>query len=136
MVGDAFLNDVHGELEAAFFVQNLAEEILNAVHAKLTTDQAGVGRGAKEGAFEPADVRADAVGEELEDFVGEVQAHLPGFFPENREAHFHVGRLEVSRQAPLEAGRNGQRQLPYAQEPGHTTLRLKGVTHVLAINTY
>jgi hypothetical protein len=36
--------------------------------------------------------------------------------------------------AQLNLGRNSQRQLLAAQDASHTTLRLKGVTHVLAIN--
>ena len=64
----------------------------------------GVGSHADERAFEPADVGADAVGQEIHDVLRQRDAHELRLLLENGQAHFDVRRLQIGDQTPFEAG--------------------------------
>src|SRR5437762_5321095 len=72
--------------------------------SKLSAAERSKGGYAHECAFQPADVRANAGGQEIESLVAQFDTEGMCFFPQDRHACFDIGRLELSRKSPFETG--------------------------------
>jgi hypothetical protein len=99
--GHFFLDDFDADGITAFFMKDFAKQAFDDFEAQLFAGQRRVGRNADEGAFEAADVRPDAVGEEIHDFLRQGHAHDLRLLIQNREAHFNIRRLQIGHQAPF-----------------------------------
>ena len=75
MFGDFFLDDFDADGQPAFFVQNFAQQTFDDFDGQFFAGERRVGGDADERAFEPADVGADAVGEKIDDFLRQRDAH-------------------------------------------------------------
>jgi len=53
--------------------------------------------------LESPNVRANAIGQEIENIFGQFNAHDLLFFAEDRQARFRVGRLHIGHQTPSSA---------------------------------
>ena len=104
MFGHFFLDEVDVDRVTALFVQDFAEQSLHHGEGQFLAGEGGEGGDADEGAFETADVGADAVGQEIDDVLRQLRAHGLGLFAQNGQAGFDVGRLHFGDQAPFKAG--------------------------------
>ena len=73
------------------------------LEGQLLAGQRGVGGHADQRAFQAADVGANAVGQEIHDFLRQRHAHDLRLLLQNGQAHLDVRRLQVGDQPPLEA---------------------------------
>src|SRR5436189_3739534 len=78
--------------------------MLHDVVSELFAAERGKGRDAHERAFQPADVCANAGGQEIESLVAQLNPQGMRFFPQDRHACFHIGRLELGGESPFETG--------------------------------
>jgi len=104
VLGDLALDLVDGDGFAGLLLEDVAEEVLDDVLGDFAVAEGLVGGDAHEGAFQAADVVADAVGEEFDDPGLERDVEALRLLLENGDTSFHVGRLELAGHAPLEAG--------------------------------
>src|SRR3954469_3795270 len=102
MLGDLFLNHLDANGKTAFLVKDLTKEVFDAFESGFLAGQRSVGSDADEGALEPPDVGANAVGQEINDFVRELDSHGLFLLAQNGNAGFHVRGLHICYQTPLE----------------------------------
>ena len=73
-------------------------------HRDVLIVEGSLGDDAGQRAFQLADIAVDAVRDEIEDVVGDVEILLHGFLLENRHARLEIRRLDVGGHAPFETG--------------------------------
>src|SRR5436190_2011228 len=71
---------------------------------QLFAAERGEGGDPHECALQPADVRANAGGQEIENLVTQLNAEGMRFFPQDRHACFDIGWLELGGESPFETG--------------------------------
>ena len=96
MLRHLLLDDFDADRVAAFLVQDFAQQALDHFERQLLAGERGVGGHADQRAFQPADVGADAVGEEIHDLLGQLDAH---------ELRFLVAESPGASPHPAAAGR-------------------------------
>ena len=69
MLGHLFLDDFDADGEPAFFVEDFAQQPFDHFDGQFLAGERGVGGHADERAFQPADVGANAVGQEIHDVL-------------------------------------------------------------------
>ena len=102
MLGHLFLNDVDANAKAAFLVQDFPQEALGDLDAQLFASEGGEGSDPDQRSFQPADIGANALGQEVDNLLRQLNAHELLLFAEDGHARFHIGRLQVGHQAPFE----------------------------------
>ena len=75
MLGHPFLDDFDADGEPAFFMEDFAQQPFDDFNAQLFAGERGVGSDANERAFEPADIGANATGEEIQDVLRQGDTH-------------------------------------------------------------
>ncbi len=85
-----------------FFLQNVLEQMLDHFLGECFTAQRRERRDAHERAFKATDIATDAVGEEFEDFVRQLDLHPSRFLAQNRQPRFDGRWLKLGGQSPFE----------------------------------
>ena len=85
-------------------MQHFAQQTFDHCQRQFFAGEGGEGGDADQGAFQAADVGANAVGEESDDFLRQLDAHGLFLLAQNGHARFDIGRLHFRDQAPFEAG--------------------------------
>ena len=88
---------------AAFFLQNLAQQVFHHVIGEILAGEVRVGGHANQRTLKAADIRADAVGEEGQYVLRNLHAHALHLVSQDGEAGFHIRRLQVRNETPLKA---------------------------------
>ena len=98
-LGDA-AEDVVDRHEVLLRPPDVGEDLLGEVEGQRAAGEVAEGADADEGALELADVRLDAVGDEVGDVVGERDAVELGLLLEDRHAGLELRRLDVGASCP------------------------------------
>src|ERR1044071_4095415 len=85
-------------------LQNILQEMFHDFVSQLFAAERGKGGDAHERAFLPADVCANAGGQEIAGLVAQVNTAGMRFLPQDRHACLNIGRWELGRESPLETG--------------------------------
>ncbi len=84
-------------------MEHFAQESFDDVNGQFLARDGGVGGDANQRAFQPADVGANPLRQEINDLVRQFRAHGFGLLAENGRARFDVRRLQIRDEAPFEA---------------------------------
>ena len=103
MLGHAPLNLLDGDRAPRFLLQNILEQMLDHFLRQLFAAERSERGHAHERAFEPADIGADAIGEEFKDLIAQFDLQRRRLLAQNREARLDIRRLQFRGQTPLEA---------------------------------
>ena len=103
VLDDALLDQIDADAEFALFLKRLAEKLLDVVHRKLALHQIGIETDADQSPFQTSEVGPDAVGDEPEDLVGDVEIHQRRLLADDCEPGFVIGLPDLRRQTPLKA---------------------------------
>ena len=86
-----------------FLLQNVLEQMLDDFLGQFLAAERRERRHAHERAFQPAHVGANAVGQEFENLIAQLDLQGLRFLAQNRQARLDVRRLQLRRQSPFEA---------------------------------
>src|SRR5438874_12213130 len=85
------------------FLQNIFQKMLDDFLCELFYAERRKGGDAHERALEATHVRANAVGDKLENLILQLDLQRARFFAQDRHARLNVRRLKLSGKSPLEA---------------------------------
>ena len=111
VVADRLHDHLGGDLPGLWGGQHLPQGLLAQFHRDGLIHQLGVGVEADEAPLQLTDVAGHMSRDELQHLAGNVHVLLPGLFPQDGDAGFHVGLLDVGDQAPGEAALEALLQL-------------------------
>src|SRR5580765_366202 len=101
-VGNGFLDVFDGNLPV-LNRQEIFQRIFDDVNGDVLAVEARVGQDLAQGAFKLAHVGTQMLGDKEGDIVRQLHTFLHGFFHQNGNTHFQLGRLDGDRQAGIEA---------------------------------
>ena len=85
-----------------FFLENIFQQMLDHLVGQLFAAEGRERRHAHERALEPAHIRANAIGQEFENFIAQFDLKCVRFLSQDGHARFHIGWLQLRRQSPFE----------------------------------